>query len=163
VLALQAGCRHRAMAARPPAVFRWPRLRKVPRQVRKLGIGRVSEIGVSTPSERLVPREPRPICGPPIPQALTLEPGPLLGHASAMDPLPPPLAFFLLLFSVGSTGTGRRLPGSAACSRSTTARPRNPVGRVFAHDGLRAAMESNIEIMRYLVDALPSALATHAI
>ena len=40
-----------------------------------------------------------PICGPTIPRAGTLEPGRPLGHASAMDPLPPPLAFFLLLFS----------------------------------------------------------------
>src|SRR5262249_11174517 len=40
-----------------------------------------------------------PICRPTIPQARALEPERLLGHASAMDPLPPPFGFFLLLFS----------------------------------------------------------------
>jgi hypothetical protein len=30
---------------------------------------------------------------------VALEPRQRLGHASAMDPLPPPLAFFFLLFS----------------------------------------------------------------
>ena len=36
-----------------------------------------------------------------------LEPGPPLGQASAMDPLPRPLAFFLLLVPAGSTGNSR--------------------------------------------------------
>jgi len=30
---------------------------------------------------------------------IVLEPGERFGHASAMDPLPPPLAFFCLLFA----------------------------------------------------------------
>jgi hypothetical protein len=40
-----------------------------------------------------------PICEPAIRQARTLEPERCLGHASAMDSLPSPLAFLLLVFS----------------------------------------------------------------
>src|ERR1700733_10896498 len=57
------------------------------------------KMGVSTTSRRLVPRNLGPICGPTIPQARPLEPGQPLGHASAVDPLPLPLAFLLLLVS----------------------------------------------------------------
>ena len=57
-------------------------------------------MGVSTPSSRLVPRRPRPICRPNATRGShPLEPERLLGHASAMVPLPPPFAFFLLLVS----------------------------------------------------------------
>jgi hypothetical protein len=37
-------------------------------------------------------------------------------------------------------GRSRAVRGSAACSSSTTARPRSPMGRVFAHDAVRAAL-----------------------
>src|SRR5262249_20110028 len=53
--------------------------------------------GGSTQSEEgLCLRKLGPIARP---RYRILEPRPPIGHASAMDPLPPPLAFFCLLFS----------------------------------------------------------------
>ena len=83
-------CRHRHCADQE--------IPHVPRQVRKLGRGRIAEKLACRHRGSLF-REPRPDLGPTIPRLIPLEPGRSLGHASAMDPLPSPFAFFLLLFS----------------------------------------------------------------
>jgi hypothetical protein len=73
---------------------------RLARQVRKLGPGRVSENGRADALwQACASGIAAQSAGLRYPRLSPLEPGRPLGHASAMDSLPPPLAFFLLLFS----------------------------------------------------------------
>ena len=68
--------------------------------MRKPGRGRIPEIGVSTPSRTLVPREPRShLTAPRYQISHRLNRGDPSGTLAQMDRLPPSLAFIVLLFS----------------------------------------------------------------